>query len=57
MSKFRGGIKVLRGLKQEADGKALMDARLRTAGRRLIDQGRSEMHPHHTGVTPGPGPH
>lgn len=46
MSKFRGGIKVLRGLKQEADGKALMDARLRTAGRRLADQGRSEMHPH-----------
>ncbi|MFF4322842.1 hypothetical protein [Streptomyces sp. NPDC001568] len=44
MGTFRSGVKVLRGMKQEADGKALMDPRLRTAGRRLIDQGRSEMH-------------
>ncbi|MFF3014798.1 hypothetical protein [Streptomyces sp. NPDC057939] len=44
MGKIRSGVKVLRGMKQEADGKALMDPRLRTAGRRLIDQGRSEMH-------------
>ncbi|MCY0944951.1 MULTISPECIES: hypothetical protein [Streptomyces] len=44
MGKIRGGAKVLRGMKQEADGKALMDTRLRTAGRRLIDQGRTEFH-------------
>ncbi|MEU9031187.1 hypothetical protein AB0D46_27485 [Streptomyces sp. NPDC048383] len=43
MGKLSSGVKVLRGMKQEADGKALMDPRLRTAGRRLIDQGRSEM--------------
>ncbi|WP_187283453.1 hypothetical protein [Streptomyces sp. t39] len=49
MSRIRGGIKVIRGMKQEADGKALMDARLRTAGRRLIDQGRSEMHGQRSG--------
>ncbi|MDX2396056.1 hypothetical protein ACWGHM_15325 [Streptomyces sp. NPDC054904] len=53
MGKIRSGVKVLRGMKQEADGKALMDPGLRTAGRRLIDQGRSEMHhrPHRAGGT------
>ncbi|MFD3330031.1 hypothetical protein [Streptomyces sp. NPDC058701] len=44
MGRISGGVKVLRGMKQEADGKALGDARLRTAGRRLIDRGRTEIH-------------
>lgn len=44
MGKISGGVKILRGMKQEADGKALSDTRLRTAGRELIDRGRSEIH-------------
>lgn len=43
MGKISGGVKVLRGMKQEADGKALMDTRLRTAGQRLIGKGRAEI--------------
>ncbi|QNP61504.1 hypothetical protein [Streptomyces genisteinicus] len=43
MSRVAGAFKVIRGKKQEADGKALSDARLRDAGRRLAAQGQTEM--------------
>ncbi|MEV4947388.1 hypothetical protein [Streptomyces sp. NPDC053755] len=43
MSKIGGAFKVIRGMKQEADGKALSDPRLRDAGRRLAAEGHSEL--------------
>ncbi|MET9109623.1 hypothetical protein [Streptomyces zhihengii] len=52
MSRIRGGLKVLRGMKQESDGKVLMDACLRSSGRRLIAEGRTEMHKRSPGPTP-----
>ncbi|MEU3795199.1 hypothetical protein [Streptomyces fructofermentans] len=44
MGRIRGTIKLLRGKKQEADGKALSDARRRDAGRRLAGEGLAELH-------------
>ncbi|MEU9298227.1 hypothetical protein [Streptomyces sp. NPDC048266] len=43
MSKIGGAFKLIRGKKQEADGKALGDARLRDAGRRLAADGQTEL--------------
>ncbi|MFJ5933921.1 hypothetical protein [Streptomyces sp. NPDC093071] len=43
MSKLGGAFKVIRGMKREADGKALSDPRLRDAGRRLAAQGHDEI--------------
>ncbi|MFC7963208.1 hypothetical protein [Streptomyces cinereoruber] len=46
VSKLGGAFKVIRGMKQEADGKALSDPRLRDAGRRLVTQGHDEIRRH-----------
>ncbi|MBM9623900.1 hypothetical protein ACWGRF_13900 [Streptomyces zhihengii] len=49
MSTIRGAAKLIRGKKQEADGKALGDVRLREAGRRLAGEGKAELKKSRTG--------